>query len=91
MGPEATAGLSPGMAVPTYAELSNPKPLSAEAAEALLGSDEALLVYLTTDEATWLWVLRRDDLAYYRIELGAKALAAGVGSSPQIRTWSAAP
>jgi hypothetical protein len=37
---------------PTYAELSNPKPLSAEAAEALLGSDEALLVYLTTDEAT---------------------------------------
>jgi hypothetical protein len=44
-------------------------------AEALLGSDEALLVYLTADEATWLWVLRRDDLAYYCIELGAKALA----------------
>ena len=44
-------------------------------AEALLGSGEALLVYLTADEATWLWVLRRDDLAYYCIELGAKALA----------------
>ena len=59
---------------PAYADLSNPKPLPAEAAQALLGSDEALLVYLITDEATWLWVLRRDDLAYYHLDIAAKTL-----------------
>jgi CHAT domain-containing protein/Tfp pilus assembly protein PilF len=60
---------------PDYAELSNPKPLPAEAARALLAPDEALLVYLVTDRAVWLWVLRRDNLAFYRIDIGAKALA----------------
>jgi CHAT domain-containing protein len=65
---------------PAYGELSNPKPLRAEAAQALLASDEALLVYLATDQATWLWVLRRDKIALYRIETGAKALAREVKS-----------
>ena len=60
---------------PDYAELSNPKPLPEEAARALLTPDEALLVYLVTDRAVWLWVLRRDNLAFYRIDIGAKALA----------------
>jgi hypothetical protein len=63
---------------PAYAELSNPKPLPAEAAQALLASDEALLLYLATEEATWLWVLRRDDTAPYRVQIDAKALAAEV-------------
>jgi CHAT domain-containing protein/lipopolysaccharide biosynthesis regulator YciM len=58
-----------------YGELSNPKPMSAEAARALLASDEGLLLYLATDDANWVWVLRRDTIAFYRIEMGAKALA----------------
>ena len=52
--------------------------MSAEAAQALLGGDEALLVYLVSDEATWFWVLGRSDLAFYRIDIGAKALATEV-------------
>jgi hypothetical protein len=63
---------------PDYAELSNPKPLPAEAAFALLASDEALLVYLTTDGATWVWVLRRDHLTFFRVDIGAKELAGEV-------------
>jgi tetratricopeptide (TPR) repeat protein len=59
---------------PDYDELSNPKPLRAEAAHALLAGDEALLVYLATSEATWLWVVRADSLALFRLEIGAQAL-----------------
>jgi CHAT domain-containing protein len=62
-------------AFPKFAELSNPKPLSAPEAQALLAPDEALLVYLTSGEETWLWVLRRDRIALQRIPLGATALA----------------
>ena len=63
---------------PAYAELSNPRPLQAEGAQALLAGDEALMVYLTTNEATWLWVLRHDDLALYRIKIGAATLTSEV-------------
>jgi CHAT domain-containing protein len=59
---------------PAYAELSNPKPLAGEEAQGLLAGDEAMLVYLVTDEATWLWVLRRDDLSFYRVDAGAQSL-----------------
>jgi hypothetical protein len=39
---------------PDYTELSNPTPLPVEAAQALLASDEALLVYLVVGKGTWL-------------------------------------
>jgi hypothetical protein len=60
---------------PDNAELSNPQPLPASEAQALLATDETLLAYLVPNETTWLWVLRRDNLASYHIEIGAKALA----------------
>ena len=60
---------------PDLMEVSNPKPLTAEAAQELLADDEALLVYLATDGVTWLWVLRHGDLGFYQIEIGAKDLA----------------
>jgi CHAT domain-containing protein len=63
---------------PQYAELSHPKPLDLAATQALLGPDEAMLVYLVDDDATWLWALRRDDAGVLKIEIGAKALAAEV-------------
>ena len=63
---------------PDFAELSNPTPLNAGAAQSLLTTDEALLVYLITNKATWLWVLRRDDFGFYQIEIGAKELASDV-------------
>jgi tetratricopeptide (TPR) repeat protein len=60
---------------PEYAELINPKPVSFEAARGLLAGDEALLVYLSTTAETWLWVVRRDAIAFYRLGIGAEALA----------------
>jgi CHAT domain-containing protein/tetratricopeptide (TPR) repeat protein len=65
---------------PAYAELSNPRPLTMEAVQKLIGSDEALLLYLATEEGSWLWVLRQDNIALYRIEIGAKDLAEEVKS-----------
>ena len=59
---------------PIFAELSNPTPLDAQKAQALLAPDEALLVYLTTGPRTWLWVLRHDRIALHLIALDAKAL-----------------
>ncbi len=63
---------------PGYAELSDPKPLDAAAAQELLGTDEALLVYLVDEDATWIWVLRRDVVAMHRIGIGAAALSRAV-------------
>ena len=34
-----------------------------------------MLVYLAAEDATWLWVLRRDRIAFHQIGIGAKALA----------------
>jgi CHAT domain-containing protein/tetratricopeptide (TPR) repeat protein len=65
---------------PDFAELSNPKPIDALAAQALLAPDEALLVYLTSDKATWLWVLRRDRIVLQHIPFDAKALAREVSA-----------
>jgi len=65
---------------PAYAELANPKPVSIEAAQSLLGGDEALLVYLTGDRESWLWAIRRDTAALYRLALGAKALSEQVSA-----------
>jgi tetratricopeptide (TPR) repeat protein/CHAT domain-containing protein len=59
---------------PAYATLSNPRPLSVAAAQQLLASDEALLVYLTSNKETWLWVIGRDDVAFYPLGIGAEAL-----------------
>jgi CHAT domain-containing protein len=63
---------------PGYAELSRPKPIEVGEAQALLGPEEALLVYLAGEETTTLWVLRRDGAALHRIDIGRRALAAEV-------------
>ena len=57
-----------------FVELSNPEPLEAQKSAALLTPDEALLLYLTTDKGTWLWVLRRDRIVLQPIPFDAKAL-----------------
>jgi CHAT domain-containing protein len=60
---------------PAYDELSNPRPVSIEVTQSLLAGDEALLVYLTSVDETWLWVVRRDAVAFHRLEIGAQVLA----------------
>jgi CHAT domain-containing protein len=67
--------------LPNYrAPSSNPTPLSVAGAQKMLAADEALLVYLVTDQATWLWVLRSDNVALRRIGIGAQALSEEVSA-----------
>ena len=45
---------------PDYAALSNPKPLSAEEAQKLLGADAAMVFILPGDIESYLFALNRD-------------------------------
>lgn len=63
---------------PGYAELASPKPMTAEIVQSLLASDEALLVYFTTERETWFWAVGHDRIGLFRAELGARALASEV-------------
>ena len=60
---------------PEYAELSNPKPLELADAQALLGPKEAMLVYLFADDGGWLWAVRQDRSAVYKLDMTAEALS----------------
>ena len=61
-----------------YAELSNPRPMRAEVVQDLLAPDEGLVVYLSTQENTWLWVVRHDNVSFTSTAITAEALAAEV-------------
>lgn len=43
---------------PQYRELTDPRPLKVESTQKLLALDEALVAMLTTDETTFVWVVR---------------------------------
>lgn len=63
---------------PTYAELSQPQPVSIAATQALLGADEALvLVFISTREA-FVWAVTRDTADWHRVPLSREALVAQV-------------
>ena len=59
---------------PEYAELASRRPLSLSETQGLLGTDEALMTYAVADDRTFLWVLRRDDAAFHRIDVGRQEL-----------------
>ena len=67
-------------AFPDYAALASPGPLAVEEAQALLGTDEALMLLLDTPEAkptpaeTFIWVLTKTDVRWVRSSLGGTAL-----------------
>jgi tetratricopeptide (TPR) repeat protein len=72
---------------PDYAALSNPKPASVAEAQALLGPDEALALFLDTDERfkptpeeTFIWLVTKDSMRWVRSELGTKALVEQVAT-----------
>lgn len=54
---------------PAYASLANPQPLDASAIKATLADDEALLFFLTSNEAVYVWALTRDGADWRRIAL----------------------
>ena len=66
---------------PDYAALANPKPLSLAEVQGELGDDEALVLFLDTDnrfnpvpEETFIWVVTKPDSRWVRSDLGTKAL-----------------
>jgi CHAT domain-containing protein/tetratricopeptide (TPR) repeat protein len=71
---------------PDYAALASPEPLSVADVQAQLGADEALVLFLDTDdrfsavapEETFIWVVTRTDMRWIRSGLGTKALAGEV-------------
>jgi CHAT domain-containing protein/Tfp pilus assembly protein PilF len=63
---------------PDYTELANPKPMAAQAVQALLAPDQVLLVYFVTRRETWFWAVRDDSVGLYRVEVGGHDLASEV-------------
>jgi CHAT domain-containing protein len=60
---------------PEYATLTNPKPLSVEEVRNLLGSDEALLYFVSGDKGSLVFAVTRDGAEFHIIALGAKAMS----------------
>src|SRR5208337_510857 len=66
---------------PNYAVLTGPAPLAAEEVQAQLGADEALVLFLETEEGeatpeeTFIWVVTKTELRWVRSSLGTEALA----------------
>jgi CHAT domain-containing protein len=63
---------------PDYAEIAVPQPLVLSDAQALLGPDEALFVYVVGPDETYLWVVRRDQSNFHRVGVSAAALEVAV-------------
>ena len=66
---------------PDYAALASPAPVSVADVQAQLGADEALVLFLDTDdrfkplpEETFVWVVTRSEVRWVRSELGTAAL-----------------
>jgi CHAT domain-containing protein/tetratricopeptide (TPR) repeat protein len=51
-------------AYPQYAALTNPKPLGVQSVQELLLPDEALVLYVTSGDATFVWVIRQAQFQY---------------------------
>ena len=66
---------------PDYAELLSPVPISVEEVQALLGDDEALVLFLDTQELgsapeeSFIWVVTKTASRWVRSALGTEALA----------------
>jgi CHAT domain-containing protein/tetratricopeptide (TPR) repeat protein len=63
------------MRFPEYATLTEATLLSLADTAKLLGSDEALLLFVPTRDDTYLWVVTRSEFRWVKIALGSKALA----------------
>lgn len=60
---------------PAFADLANPKPLSLDRAQGLLGADEALIFTVVEPTRTFVFVVTREADAWTRVDLGAADLA----------------
>ena len=73
---------------PDYAALASPGPLSVANAQAALRRDEALILFLDTDdrlkpimpEESFLWVVTKNEMRWVRIDLGTSGLTREVAA-----------
>ena len=72
---------------PDYVALTNPKPLSLIEVRAQLHSNEALVVFLDTDDSlkplpqeTFIWVVTKTDSRWLRSDVGVNALTGRIGA-----------
>jgi CHAT domain-containing protein len=63
---------------PDYAALADPKPLTAEEMQRLLGTDEALVFFLVGANESYVFALTREGFEWRTISLGEKNMAAKV-------------
>lgn len=65
---------------PDYASLSNPLPLATKDIQALLSSDEAMVLYSVIDKESYVVAITRDGVDWKPIPIGADALAQKVAA-----------
>jgi tetratricopeptide (TPR) repeat protein/CHAT domain-containing protein len=65
---------------PDYAALSNPQPLAVKEIQALLSDGEALLMYATSEKASYVFAVTRKSAAWKEIALGTAALSSRVAA-----------
>jgi CHAT domain-containing protein/tetratricopeptide (TPR) repeat protein len=69
-----------GTSFPQYASLTNAAPLPLTEVAGLLHPDEALLLFLPTRDATFLWAVTRAQSRWVEVPLSSRALAQRVQS-----------
>ena len=63
---------------PEYASLVSPKPLSVQRVQQLLGADEAMAFFLTSEKESHVFAVTRENFEWKTIPVGAEAMAAKV-------------
>jgi CHAT domain-containing protein len=63
---------------PEYASLVSPKPLRVARVQQLLGPDEALVFFLSSEKQSYVFAVTRENFEWHTIPVGAEAMAAKV-------------
>jgi len=63
---------------PSYAQLAAPSPAEIASVQKLLAHGDGLIAYLAGGQETYLWVLRRDRVRFFRLDISAEDLDATV-------------
>ncbi|MCC6778360.1 MAG: tetratricopeptide repeat protein [Hyphomicrobiales bacterium] len=79
-------------ASPDFAALTNSKPIDLAQVRGHLADDEALIVHMVTQTATYVWAISRTDLAWERIPLGTAELTQKVAAFRRpLDEWARTP
>lgn len=65
---------------PRYSELTNPRPVSLNKIKSILGKGEALVLQVTGDQGTFVFLVRNDRLRFYKSGMSADRLQEAVSS-----------